>query len=437
MGAVPQAYIETIAELSQRLIEAQRPLRILDAIKWDPGVEEFLKRTSFREMPALGPERYAAHSPLTFDPENKRSEFCELRESIRRRLGPADRVGTLLCEIVEEYLLVIELLESRGTRRFWERSRALYGSPKDKFISDHNTVLSLGVLLSEIFGALPEARSPDLLETLSAEDVVSQLSERLDLYFGSGVVEAKLSDGIVADSAAGGESIKVKQGARFSQREVDLLEVHEGWVHVGTTLNGKAQNTARWLAKGSPRVASTQEGLAVILEIFTFRSFPKRARNINDRVLAIAMAEDGANLLEVIAHFRGLGYSDDEAFFAAQRVFRGGVAEGGAPFTKDIAYCKGFIENYNFMRAAVRAGRPETLPYLFAGKLHVNDVPLIYELAQDGIVAAPQFLPPQFRDLQGVTVWMAFSNFLNRLDLKRVQEHYDQLFHSADSDSHR
>lgn len=428
MGAQADRYRESILELSTRLIDAQRPVRVLDAIKWDPGVEEFLRRTRFKEMPDLGPERYSAHTPLGFDPSAKMEEFTQIQAAIRERLGDQDAVGRLLIEIAGEYRLVIEMLVARGTRRFWECSRQLYGSPHDVFLNDQNTVLSLGELLGEIFGALPEVAAPDLEESLTAEQVVEELTARLGRYFGPGIAEARLSDGIVADSAAGGENIKVKQGARFSAREVDLLEVHEGWVHVATTINGKAQPTARWLARGSPRVAATQEGLAVIMEIFTFRSFPKRARSINDRVLAIAKAENGANLLEVIEHFRSLGYSEDEAIYGSQRVFRGGVAEGGAPFTKDIAYCKGFVENYNFMRAAVRAGRPEILPYLFAGKLHVDDVPLVYQLAQEGIVAPPRYLPPQFSDLKGLTVWMAFSSFLNRLDLQKIQEHYDRLF---------
>ena len=98
---------------------------------------------------------------------------------------------------------------------------------------------------------------------------------------------AKLSDGIVADAAAGGDRVKIREGAMFSVRDVDLYEVHEGWVHVGTTLNGRAQKVAEFLSIGPPRCACTQEGLAVIMEIFTFRSFIQRAKQINDRIICI------------------------------------------------------------------------------------------------------------------------------------------------------
>jgi uncharacterized protein (TIGR02421 family) len=232
----------------------------------------------------------------------------------------------------------------------------------------------------------------------------------------------------VADAAAGGDTVKIKAGAMFSARDIDVLEVHEGWVHVGTTQNGNSQHVAKWLSKGPPRCSATQEGLAVIMEIFTFRSYPRRARQINDRILGIDKAEDGANLLELLEFYRTEGYSEDECIYNVKRVYRGGKVEGGAPFTKDISYCRGFIENYNFMRTAIRAGRPDLIPFLFAGKIHVDDVPLLYQKYKEGIVDEPHYLPPQFKEMSGLTVWMSFSNFLNRVDLQKIQEHYDKLF---------
>lgn len=422
-------YKEKLHRLSQRLVEAQKPLRILDAVKWDESIEAFLKKTKFKELPTFTPEDYDRLSPIPFDPEAKKTELKELAADIERDLGHGDPLGKILNAITTEYISVVDLLLARGKPEFGGLSRTLYGSPRDLFLDDENTIESLGQMLYSILSGIDDddlgAHHP---ENLDASDVVKILNERFEDYFGPDTVSAKLSDGIVADAAAGAEGVKIKQGAKFSARDVDILEVHEGWVHVGTTMNGKQQRVAKWLSKGSPRVASTQEGLAVILEIFTFRSTPHRARAINDRILGISKAEQGANVLEIIEFYRTEGYSESEALLNAQRVFRGGVLAGGAPFTKDIAYCKGFIENYNFLRAAVRAGKPQLIPYLFAGKLHVDDVPLLYQKHKEGIVDPPHFLPPQFKDLHGLAVWMGFSSFLNRLDLKRIQEHYNKLF---------
>jgi uncharacterized protein (TIGR02421 family) len=265
-------------------------------------------------------------------------------------------------------------------------------------------------------------------ENIPAEEAVKTLNERFKVFFKDDSVSAKLSDGIMADAAAGGDVVKIRQGSTFSSRDIDILEVHEGWVHVGTTQNGNMQHVAKWLSKGPPRCSATQEGLAVIMEIFAFRTYPRRARHINDRILGIDKAEDGANILELIEFYRTEGYNEEDALSNAKRVYRGGVIEGGAPFTKDISYCRGFIQNYNFMRVAIRAGRPELIPFIFCGKLNVDDIPLLYQKHKEGVIDAPHYLPPQFSDLNGLAVWMSFSSFLNQVDLKRIQEHYDKLF---------
>ncbi len=423
---MPTPYTERVHDLSQRIVAAQKPIRILDAIKWDDSVEKQLRKSKFKDLPDLG-AAYYARNDLRFDPKAKLEELSAISSDVQKLLGDADDVGKLLSSICEEYRLAVEMLQARGTPRFGELSRKLYGSPGDRFMDDKNTIESLGLLLSEILDGL-KTGFEEFPKVVEAQDVVKQLNERFANYFGKGQVDAKLSDGILADAAAGGDSVKIKQGAFFSPRDIDVLEVHEGWVHVATTLNGKAQRLATWLSKGPPRIASTQEGLAVILEIFTFRTYPRRARAITDRIVAISKAEQGANILEIIEFYRQRGHSEDDAIYHAERVFRGGPAEGGAPFTKDISYCKGFIENYNFLRAAVRAGRPELIPFLFVGKLHVDDVPLLYRKHLEGLVDAPKHVPPQFKDFNGLAVWMAFSSFLNRLDMSRIQGHYDKLF---------
>ena len=148
-------------------------------------------------------------------------------------------------------------------------------------------------------------------------------------------------------------------------------------MHVATSLNGQAQPVAKWLAKGPPRTAAVQEGLAALLEIFTFRTYPRRARRLNDRVLAVDKAEDGASFLDVFEWFRTEGYDEDECFHNTRRVFRGGVIEGGAPFTKDACYCKGIVLNYAFIRSAIQHNRVDLIPFLFVGKVAHEDVPVL------------------------------------------------------------
>ena len=51
-------YKERIKRLSLRLVEAQKPIRVLDAIKWEPWVEEKLLKSGFKEIPVLDKAYY-------------------------------------------------------------------------------------------------------------------------------------------------------------------------------------------------------------------------------------------------------------------------------------------------------------------------------------------------------------------------------------------
>lgn len=421
-------YKEKLKSLSKRIVEAQKPIRILNSIRTSPEWDADLVKSGFKDLPKNTREHYEK-IPLGFDPVEKALELKLLKNEITMTLGAGDELGAHLQKLCDEYILVVEMLKNRGRADFYRFSRDLYGSPKDCFAQDLNTISDMAHLLYSILSgigpSLPEVTYPD---DVTAEQVVGTLNQRFGEYFSGEKVLAKLSDGIVADAAAGGDKVKIKEGAMFSKRDVDIYEVHEGWVHVGTTLNGRHQPVCEFLSIGPPRCASTQEGLAVIMEIFTFRSNIQRAKQINDRIICIEKVEDGANLLEIIEYLRTEGYSERDCLTNAFRVFRGSTLEGGAPFTKDISYCKGFVENYNFLRSSIRVSKPFLIPYLFVGKLHVEDIPLLYAKHLEGLVEAPRFLPPHFADLNGLAVWMSFSSFFNRVDLQSVQAHYKTLF---------
>jgi uncharacterized protein (TIGR02421 family) len=421
-------YKEKLKTLSKKIVDVQKPIRILNSIRVSPEWERELVKSKFKTMPKGAREWYES-IPLGFEPQEKHLELKTLKSEIARTLGDDDDLGKHLQNICDQYLLVVDMLRARGRPGFYGCSRQLYGSPKDCFAQDLNTISQMSRMLYEILNGMA-ASFPEVIypEDITAERAVEMLNNRFAQFFGEQKVLAKLSDGIVADAAAGGDKVKIRQGAMFSQRDIDLYEVHEGWVHVGTTLNGRSQHISEFLSIGPPRCASTQEGLAVIMEIFTFRSFIQRARQINDRIVCIEKAEDGANLLDVIEYLRTEGYSEAECLTNAFRVFRGGTLEGGAPFTKDISYCKGFVENYNFLRSCIRVSKPFLIPYLFAGKLHVEDIPLLYAKHLEGLIDPPRFLPPHFRDLNGLAVWMSFSSFFNRVDLNSIQGHYKKLF---------
>ena len=139
-------------------------------------------------------------------------------------------------------------------------------------------------------------------------------------------------------------------------------------------------------------------------------------------------AEDGASFVDVFEWYRTEGYDEEECFHNTRRVFRGGVVEGGAPFTKDACYCKGIVLNYAFIRAAIQNKRADLVPFLFVGKVSHEDIPVLQARVADGVVCAPIHVPPMFRDMNGLAIWLGISTFWGRLKNQALREHYEKLF---------
>ncbi len=420
-------YKEKLKQFSERLVEAQKQVRLLDGVKWDPKILEDVRKSRFKELPKVTAETYEK-IPLGYDPEKRIQELQNIADGITSDLGAEDPLGRILLVSCHEYQDLIRMLLQRGQPGFYDFSKKLYGSPQDCFFGSQSTVKDLGLHLYNILSSIQDREEKDeKSEEVDSKKALEELNTRFGKYFPGQNVKVFIEDSMVADAAAMAKTIKLREAATFTRRDIDILEVHEGWVHMGTTINGLEQRIAKWLHKGPPRVTATQEGLAVLMEIFSFVTFPRRARKINDRVLAIAKAEEGADFLDVVEYFRTEGYEEEDCLIGAQRVFRGGDVRGKYPLTKDISYCKGFVENYNFIRACIQAGKSEIVPYLFVGKVHVSDVPVLYQKHREGIIDAPKFLPPFFKDLNSLIVWMSFSNFLSAAGMTSAQDAYKHL----------
>ena len=419
-------YHEIIRALSGRLVEAQTPIRVLDAIKWDDSVRQGFLKAKGRAMPAVDRAYYDSR-PLAFDAVAKKLEFQNIERDITRQLGQFNPVGQIMRRMCKEYRMVIRMLEARGTADFGLISQELYGAASDAFHAADPTLADLGLMLSDYLNNI--AARGDLQDepkSLTAKDAVAILQERLAKVFGDDTIRVLESDGIVADAAAGADYIKIRSDALFNERDVRALEVHEGMVHVGTTLNGLNQPVCTFLAKGPPSSTVTQEGLAILMEVIAFASYPYRLRKLTNRTRAIHMAEEGADFLQVFEFYQEQGYGLEESYGNASRVFRGSTPDG-LPFTKDLSYLKGFILIYNYIQLAVRKGKLEQIPLLFCGKTTLEDMRTLRQLVDEGLVAPPKYLPPQFRDLNALAAWMCFSNFLNHLSLDRIEADYANI----------
>lgn len=403
-------YQEAIRTLSEELVLLQKPIRILDAIKWPLEVEADLKNG---RLPKIN---YRANE-LKYDPFKKMQDLQDFCLKVDRLLGPHDPVAKILKRNSIEYINVISMILTRGTREFYHYSKILYGSPSELLADKKTKLYEMSTMMESILAPI-KMKEDSIKKKYSSDDVVRILSERLGPYFKSESIKVLLSDGIVSDASAGADYIKIKRNLMYSKKDIEVFEVHEGWTHLGTTINGELQSYAKWLSKGPPCSTITQEGLAVLMELFYFALSPERVRKLNDRLFVCKMVEDGADLFQIINFFkneRGMDHSD--AIKNAARVFRGSDLNGSYPFTKDISYLKGFFEIYNFLRACVRENKIEQIPFLFAGKVTLEDVPVIYELYQNGLIEYPKYLPSLISDLSGLSMWMAFSNFLNLIHI--------------------
>jgi uncharacterized protein (TIGR02421 family) len=420
-------YRETIRRLSDRIVEAQKPIRVLSAINWGEDVKRDFFESGFTRQPAVDRGYYEAR-PVKLDADATRAELRAIETEIAGRLGPISPAGTLMRFMCEQYRLTVDLIEARGTDAFSSISGLLYGMASDVFHVGGPTVADLGRTMRMTLEANAQAiTAMEDDRTIPGDEAAATLQGQLDGSVGPGAVEVIADDGIAADAAAGSTYIKMRPDRKFSQRDIDLLEAHEGWVHVATTMNGLAQPICTFLGKAAPRTTVTQEGLAVLTEMLNLRSHPRRLAKLMRRIEAIEMAASGASFLEVFEAFRDDGISAEDAWVITSRVFRGSLPESG-PFTKDLGYGKGLILTLIYVGMAIRFGNTYRVPMLFCGKVDLLDMATLHQLCDEGLVDTPAFVPPPFDDLPALASTLSLGRFTAHLDLDRMSRDFERLF---------
>jgi hypothetical protein len=173
-----------IRALSDRIVEAQTPIRVLDAVKWDDGIRDGFLKAKGKQPPAVNRDYYLSR-PLAFDAAAKKLEFQNIERDITRQLGQFNPVGQIMRRMCKEYRMVIRMLEARGTEDFGLISQELYGAASDAFHAGDPTLADLGLMLSDYLNNIA-ARGDleDEAKTLGASDAVNILQQRLAGVFG-------------------------------------------------------------------------------------------------------------------------------------------------------------------------------------------------------------------------------------------------------------
>lgn len=422
-GATPPdrlspAIIARLSAAAHLLRQAEKPVRVLRAVAWGPEVAEAFFAGGAKTLPRV------TYTPLDAAPVH--AALAEARALIDGD-GP---VQAWLRRSAEVIAVAADMLAGIGTKRFHAQSVKLYGSPQTDLLDCDVRPLDLARMLDQVLGAFQDLEmnlDAGETRTLSADELAARMDAVLGRHFGEAAPKIETVAHLSSAALAGARYIRLRKDAAFSDRDLSQLVQHEAFVHIATSLNGAAQTAFPLLAAGHPGTTRTQEGLAVFAEIISGAMDPSRMLRLADRVIAIQMAMDGADFLDLYRFFRERTHDEAGAFENARRVVRGGLVEGGAPFTKDSVYLEGLVRVHNFLRIAVQETRADAIRLLFAGKMDIEDMPAVTTLAAHGLCAFPRFLPPWARDLRFLLSYIAYSAFLNRMNLARVRAHYRDL----------
>jgi uncharacterized protein (TIGR02421 family) len=413
-----RARIERIARL---LHQAERPVRVLRTVAWPRAVRDRFFERGARELPD-GIE----YQPLDPGPT---LEACA---QARREIEGDDVVDAWLGRLATVIEGGARMLAAVGTPELHALSCELFGRPADTLADGTSSSLELALELDRVLAGFTrlELGAPPLACHL-ASALATKMREAVERQFGADAPEVLVVEELSANALAGPSAIRLLRTASFTDRDVHQLIQHEAFVHVATSLNGRAQRALPILGAGHPGTTRTQEGLAVFAELVTGALDHDRLRRLADRVLAVQMSIDGADFLDVYRFFLERTHTREQAFENARRVFRGGVLTGRAPFTKDVVYLAGLLRVHNFLRAVVQSGRTDCMRLLFSGKLDIEDIPALCHLAQAGMCLMPRFLPPWVADLRALVAYLAYSSFLDQVDLGAIREHDLELLAHA------
>lgn len=320
-----------IADLSARLKDIAKDLSFLGH-----------PRYPLRELYQLFPQHSTfineledISTPFNVNIDLKRKAIDSFLQDLARADIPA-QLKKIFTQRIQDYHHLLSMLENFDNVFFYEHCTKLYGSSHR--MSRNNAFLYF-------IEKIPEFCCEDTSEeSLNGDEALSYLRERLEETFDPQDFEVKPSTSLLSDSSAGRRTIKLNPFKTYTTGHLDIFLVHEGWVHLGTSLNGAAQEDHPWLSTWAPRTTFLQEGLAIVIELITGRMTKQRWNKVVLRHLATTMAEKGSPITDIYSYLRHHGLQDLDAFKLSLRVFRGVPFEGGMAFTKELLYLHGMIE---------------------------------------------------------------------------------------------
>ena len=406
---------QRLKKISAIIFKASKKVRILRSLRWPSNARLTFFKNKSQKIPKIDYEPYDSAEVVA-----ALSEASELYKDTEYDHWLRKKSDDILKSAI--------MLENIGTHSFFKLSAEIYGTPRDTFRDGTTSPLDLALRFDEIIASFQKNKSKfSKPKFISSDDLKSIIEDSVEKIFKDQAPEVMVVDNLSAKATASVRRIRIRKSAKFTHKDINQLINHEALVHVATTLNGRMQKGMPVLGANYGSLTKTQEGLAVFAEFITGSVDVKRMRRLSDRVIAIDMAINGADFIEVFRFFLERSNTKTQAFESTRRVFRGGLNSGGAPFTKDIVYLDGLIRVHNFFRAAVSSGKEDVSKLIFTGKLDLEDIPTIKLMAMDKLVRPPKFIPPWFLDIDFLVCYFSLSVFIDEINYKKIDPYYEKI----------
>jgi uncharacterized protein (TIGR02421 family) len=280
---------------------------------------------------------------------------------------------TLYLAVIDSYADKIDQYKSIGTNEFLYDSLRYYGEPNEKDMNNAQFILHL-----------PSNPNDKAGELVDAQGIVKIFSKMAAAENYTWVV--KLDETMVANALVSGTTVRINSNAKLYQTDANALAHHELGVHLATSLNGQKQ-PLRILSLGCPLNTTTQEGLAILSEYLSGNLTVQRLKILALRVIAVKSMIEDKNFRTTFLILKEMyNVADEQAYTITARVYRGGG------YTKDYLYLKGF----SLILSAYE--HEKDFNNLLAGKTSLEFLPLITRLIDKGLLIAPQYITPAFRE---------------------------------------
>ena len=274
---------------------------------------------------------------------------------------------------IEKTMLMVDLFKDRTTPNFGEEISNLYGKPSNR-------------LLKEAKSNLLKYKSVDEYEeTLTPKEVLEIFKIEMEKYGFKWNFEILSSASAKLSVNASLNKIKINASEKFSENNIKKYIYHEIKTHVFRAENGKMQPFLIF-KNGFPDYISTEEGLALNIEDRNGLLKPIDIKRYSARVIAANYSTKSSfyDVFDKLINY----FPPAVAFTIVQRVKRG-IIDTGIPggYTKDFVYMDGFQKVGSFLKEG------NSIEILFTGKIGLDDVDLVQELINQGILMKPKYLP--------------------------------------------